>query len=235
MVISLSIDTARDYRILVAEDAIARLENRVKVWNLPYPLNKGLALEKVKQLRSELMKIKYSFLPLDMLLEHEAFRSIESIVRELISMLLPPRGTKIEGDSQRLAVAEIRYSLWVLMGLRARLSLGEENRPEYAVDVVGVEVGYVEKHPRADKLWIAKMGTENYSFTVVTNIHNLRKGEVRGIAILPPTDFFGVISEAMICTDPLPREYKGKRIPLDLVHRAELVNQVEAIVKRLSR
>ncbi len=228
-------DTANDYRILVAEDAINRLENRVKVWNLPYPINKGLAIEKVKKLRSLLMQIKYSFLPLDMLMEFEALRELENVARELISVILPPKGTRIESESQKLAVAELRYSLSILLGLRARIALGEENRPEYAIDIVGVEVGHVEKHPRADKLWIAKVGTERFSFTVVTNIPNVKKGEIRGVAVLPPATFFGIVSEAMFCTDPLPRELKGKRIPSNYLHLSEIVNAVENIVRNLKR
>ncbi len=228
-------DTANDYRILVAEDAVNRIEQRVKVWTLPYPINKGLAIEKVKKLRSLVMQIKYSFLPLDMLLEMDALKELESLSKELISMLLPPKGARIESESQKLAVAELRYSLSILLGLRARLALGEENRPEYAVDIVGVEVGHVEKHPRADRLWIAKVGTERFSFTVVTNIPNVKKGEIRGVAVLPPVSFFGVVSEAMFCTDPLPPEFKGKRIPSSYIHLSEIVNAVEAIVRNVRR
>ncbi len=228
-------DTAHDYRILVAEDAVNRIEKRVKVWNLPYPLNKGLALEKVRALRSAFMRVKYSFLPVDMLLESDALKELESAAQELARLVLPPRGTRIENESHKLAVAELRYSLWTLLGLRSRLALGEESRPEYAVDIIGVEIGSVEKHPRAERLWILKAGTERFSFTVVTNLSNVKKGEIRGVAILPPAVFYGVISEAMICTDPISPELKGKRIPLELIHRAEIINAVEAIVKNVTR
>jgi len=229
------VDTASDYRILVAEDAVNRLENRVRVWSLPYPLNKGLALEMVRRLRSSLMRVKYSYLPLEMLLGFDALKELEEVARELAKVLLPPKGVRVEGEAQKLALAEIRYSLSILLGLRARLALGEENRPEHAVDIVGVEVGFVEKHPRADRLWIAKVGTERFSLTVVTNIPSVRKGEVRGVAILPPTAFFGVVSEAMFCTDPLPPELKGRRIPSKYLHLAEVINAVESIVKRVRR
>ena len=224
-------DTSKDFRILIAEDAVSRLEKRVRVWNLPYPLNKGLAMELVKRARSRVMEIKYSFLPLGMLLESEAIRDLEAIASELAKLLLPPKGVRIESIAHRLAVAEIRYCLWILMGLRGRLGLGEENRAEYALDVVAMEVGSVEKHPRADKLWVLRVGTEKFGLTVVTNVSGIKRGEVRGFAIAPPTEFFGIVSEGMLCTEPLPKELKGKRVPLDMIHhRAELINLVNSII-----
>jgi len=225
-------DTSTDYRILVAEDAVRRIENRVNVWGLPYALNKPLALGAVKRLRSALMSIKYSYLPLDALLEMDQLRILEEASRELAGLILPPKGVKVEGEAHRLAVAELKYSLSVLMCLRSRLLLGEENRPEYAVDVLGVEVAVVERHPSAGGLLVTKAGTESYAFTIVTNIRSLKKGEVRAVAVLPPRVFYGVVSEAMYVSDPLPREYKGKRVPGNLIYLKELVNSVNSIVGR---
>ena len=224
-------DTAHDYRFLVAEEALNRIEQRIKTWSLPYPLNKIQALEIVKSIRSTLMKLKYSFLPVDMLIKMSEFQELEQRTKELASMVLPPKSVKIDTVSQRLIVSELKWALSILLGLRSRVALGEENLPEYAIDIIGVEIGYVEKHPKAKKLWITKAGTESFTFTIVTNIPNIRRGEVRGAAILPPTTFFDVVSEAMFCTDPLDASYKGKRIPRELIHRAEIINVVESIVR----
>lgn len=225
--------TADDYRFLVAEDAINRLENRVKLWGLPYPLNKAAALEQVKKLKSTLMKIKYSYLPYTMLIELEDLKNLEQFARELASILLPPKTLKLDTIATKLAVAEIRYALSILLGLRHRIALGDENNPEFAIDIVGVEVGYVEKHPKAEKLWVTKAGTEQFSLTIVTNIPSIKKGELRGIAILPPIVFFDIVSEAMYCTNPLDKSFKGKRIPSNFVHKAEIINAVEGIVKNV--
>lgn len=222
---------AEDYRFLVAEDAVNRIENKIKVWGLPYPLNKSLALDYVKKLRSTLMKIKYSYLPHNMLISLEDFRVLEQLTRELASTILPPKNTKIETTSARHSVAELRYALSILLGLRSRIALGDDNIPEYAVDIVGVEVGYVEKHPKAEKLLVTRAGTEHFSLTIVTNISAIKKGEIRGVAVLPPVVFFDIVSEAMYCTDPLDRGFKGKRIPSNLIHRAEVINVIEAIIR----
>ncbi|MEM1682958.1 MAG: tRNA-binding protein [Ignisphaera sp.] len=224
---------AEDYRFLVAEDAVNRIENRIKGWSLPYPLNRGHALECVKRVRSLLMKLKYMYLPHTMLINSDELRQLEAQVRELSSFLLPPRNIRIDGVSMKFTVAELRYALSILLGLRARLALGDDNFPEYAVDIVGVEVGFLKKHPKADKLWIARVGTEHFSFTVVTNISDIKKGEIRGIAILPPIIFFEVVSEAMFCSASLDASYKGKRVPVNLINRAEVSNAVKSIVKKL--
>jgi len=226
-------DTGADYRILVAEEALSRIENRLKSWSLPYALNKPKAVEEARRLRSSLMGIKHSYLPLEMLLESEQLRTLEEASRELSRLLLPQRGAKATSEAHRLAVAELKYALSVLMNLRKRLLLGEENRPEFAVDVVGVEVAVVEKHPSAGNLFITKAGTEEYSFTIVTNIKTVKRGEVRAAAVLPPVAFFGVVSEAMYLSDPLPREHKGKRVPSDLIFLKDLVNSVDSIVRGL--
>ncbi len=228
---AVAVDTSRDYRILIAEDALHRLESRVKSWGLPYPLNRGVAESLLSRARSLLMSIKYSYLPLNYLLSSPQLKELAGTARELSKYLLPPPNFRVEGTSSKLAVAEIKYSLLALIGLKARLALGEENLPEYGVDVVGVEVVTVSRHSSADRLWVLKVGTEKFSLTVVTNIPNVKKGEVRAVAILPPKNLYGVISEAMIVSDPIPTEFKGRRPPSDLLHLKELRTVVESIVK----
>ncbi len=225
-------DTSRDYRVLIAEDALRRLESRVRSWGLPYPLNRGVAESLLGKVRSLLMSIKYSYLPLNYLLSSQQLKELALLTKELSKYLLPPPNFRVEGLSAKLAVAEIKYSLLILLGLRGRLALGEENLPEYGVDVVGVEVVTVSKHPGADRLWVLKVGTEKFSLTTVTNLSSVRKGEVRAVAILPPTNLYGVISEAMIVSDPIPKEYKGRRPPSNLIHTKELRAVIESILRK---
>ncbi len=226
-------DTKNDYRVLVAEEAVQRLEKRVKTWGLPYPINKHKALELVHDIRSSLLKIKYSFLPGELLVKSDEIRVLEEKTRELAGLLLPKEPSLPKQARIQLIVGELKYCLWTLLGLRNRFLRGEDNRPEYAVDIIGVEIVSVQKHPKARSLWILKAGTEKYGFTVITNIADVKKGEIRGVVILPPAEFMGVVSEAMIATDPLPLEYKGKPVPYDKVHLSEVRNKVEEIVRSL--
>ena len=139
-------DTARDYRILVAEDALYRLERRVKSWSLPWPLDRRRVQGALGDIRRALLKLKYSFLPVDLLLESSELSVVSGRARELASLLLPRPGYEQPRSlAGKLALAEVRYALSVLVGLPGRLRLGGENRPEYAVDIVGVEVTRVEE------------------------------------------------------------------------------------------
>ncbi len=224
-------DTANDYRILLAEDALSRLDKRVRVWNLSYPIHKGKVLNLLKEANSALQAIKHSYLPLNYLLEYEPLKKLAETGKLLAKELLPPKGVKVDSRS-KLYVAEIRYSLLQLIELKPKLALGEENRPEYAVDIVGVEVASVMKHPQAKNLMVTRAGTSAFGFTIVTNIKDIKKGEVRAAAILPPQEFFGIVSEAMYCSDPLSSEWLGKRPPANLIHAKEVASIVEGIIKR---
>ncbi len=226
-------DTARDYRILVAEDAISRLERRIKNWGLPWPINRRRVLDEVAEIRKSLLKLKYSYLPIDMILGSEELKVIVDNARSIAGEVLPKStAEKPKTVSGRLALAEIRYALSILVGLPLRLKLGEENKPEYAVDVLGVEVTRVEDLTENLKVTRASAGT--VAFTIVTNIKNMRVGEVRAAAILPPVEFHGVISEAMYSSDPIEERYVGKRVPSRLLH-GELASMVIRIVDSVTR
>ncbi len=219
---------ADDFRFLVTEDAISRLENIVKTWGLPYPVYKNEALETLRKLRSSFLKVKYSFLPAKMLVFTEDYRRMEKEAGRLKEMLLPRTPQKLQ-PRQAYRLAEIRYALWILLGLRNRLLLGDENVAEFAVDVVGVEVTSVARHPELEKLYVTRATTGTAVFTIVTNIKDIRVGETRAAALLPPAMFGDVVSEAMYASDPLPEKYRGRRIPLDL-----LSGEVRAWVMRIA-
>ncbi len=225
-------DTSKDYRILMAEDALRRLDRRVRCWNLSYPIHKGRALSIIKELNACLQAVKHSYLPLQYLLKYEPLLRLGELARKLSAEVLPPRGVRVEGRS-KLLLAELKYSLLQLINLKGRLALGEENLPDRAVDIVAVEVVSVMKHPSADRLLVTKAGTERFGLTIVTNILGLKKGEVRAAALLPPQEFFGVVSEAMYCSDPLPKELLGRRPSRDVIHVNEVARVVESVVREL--
>ncbi len=82
-------DTARDYRILVAEDAIARLERRVRNWGLPWPINRRKVMDEIAEIRRNLLKLKYSYLPVDLILESGELKTLVEKARSLAQELLP--------------------------------------------------------------------------------------------------------------------------------------------------
>ncbi len=224
-------DTSKDYRLLLVKDAVERLDRIVRVWSLNYPIRKSKVTELVKKVRGTVDSLLYSYLPLTYLVKHDALSALRELGERLAQELLPPKGAVLDKRT-KFYVAEIRYALLQIINLRPRLLLGEENRPEYAVDIVGVEIASVSKHPSTSKLFITKAGTQKFGLTIVTNIENVRKGEVRAAAILPPREFFGVVSEAMYCSEPIPRDYVGKRPPSTLLDVKAIASVVEAILKQ---
>ncbi|MCD6324369.1 MAG: tRNA-binding protein [Desulfurococcales archaeon] len=225
-----AMDTSKDYRLLLVRDAVSRLERIVRVWNLNYPIHKNVVLQKLREARRFSEEILHSYLPLSYLITYEPVTKLQDLGKELAKLLLPPKGVSVSGKS-KLHVAEIKYCLLQLINLKPKLALGEENKPEYAVDIVGVEIASVTKHPNASKLYVTKAGTAAFGLTIVTNIESVRKGEIRAAAILPPREFFGVISEAMFCSDPLPKEFLGKRPPQNLISSKEVASAVEGIIR----
>lgn len=209
-------DTAHDYRILAAEDAVERLSRRIRQWGMPWPFNKGKALEALENIRKNLLKIKYSYLPAELLLESEELKAVVEEARRLKDLLIPETIPKLD-PGKTLALAEMKYSLLILLGLPQRLRLGEDNHPEYAVDIVGVEVTRVEPLEGSEKLKVTRASAGRAVFTIVTNLQDIRVGQVRAAAILPPAEFMGVVSEAMYSSDPIPSEYVGKRVPRRLL------------------
>ena len=225
-------DTPHDYRLLLVKEAMQRLEKIVSVWNLNYPIHKNKALEIIKNAKKVVDRILFSYLPLEFLINDESLKDLSSLAKDLTKELLPPKGVSLNPKSKEL-VAEIKYCLLQMINLKPKLMLGKENRPEYAVDIVGVEIVSVSKHPKAQRLYVTKAGTTSYSFTIVTNISNIKKGEVRAAAILPPKNFYGVISEAMYCSDTLPKEWIGKRPPSDMIFTKEVAAAVEELAREV--
>ncbi len=206
--------------------AVEVLERRVRQWGLPWPVRRQEALGVISEARKRLLRARYSFLPADMLAVSEDVEWVAGAARRLAGLLIPAQRPRLEGG-QAMAFAEIRWALSVLAGLPSRIRLGDDNRPEWAVDVVGVEVVRVEDLP-GTRLKVTRASAGRAAFTIVTNIQEIKPGQVRAAAILPPAEFSGVISEAMYASDPIDRRYLGKRVPSRL-----LSGEVAAAVRRL--
>ncbi|KSW11386.1 RNA-binding protein [Pyrodictium occultum] len=226
-------DTRSDYRILMAEHALGMLESIIKSKKLPLPVNWKKAQELHAQARSILMQMKYSFMPPTMLARSEEARKLQEISRQLASILLPREWLERAQLDQRArrVMADVKYAIRMLYGLPARLSLGDDNDPLHAVDIECVEVLSVAKHPNADNLYITR-ARGVFTYTVVTNIKDVRKGDLRAVAILPPVELRGQLSEAMYCSrGRIEGCTPGKRPPISEVERGELEKIIYSVLR----
>ena len=228
-------DTRSDYRFIMAEHAVDLLDSLVRGKRIPAPVKWEKAGELVREARGLVKRLRYSFMPPTQLASSEEALRLRELARELASILFPREwAERLRRDERaRKPVAEARYAIRVLYGLPARLARGDENDPLNAVDIECVRVQSVERHPRAERLWVTR-AHGLYPYTIVTNIEGVRRGELRAAAILPPAEFMGVVSEAMYCSDPLPEGAcePGKPAPRDRVDRGAVGVVVEQVARR---
>ena len=168
------------------------------------PIDKAKAQKLLQEMWSELKKLRWSGLPSEMASQMALnLSSKASEMREVLGL---------KGEIKDLLKAQASWALWYIQTLPNRLKLKEEADPGEAVDVFSGEIRSVENHPNADKLKVTRVAIGNLALTVVTNIQDVKEGQVRAVALLPPADLRGVISWGMFCSEPLNVE-PGKPFP----------------------
>ena len=175
------------------------------------------------------MVIKYSFLPNDMLVSSQQFNNFLKDINSLVNELFP----RIEKSEYigNYVVSWIKWIMRTLTGLSSCLLL-KDNFPDYAVDILGVRINSVFSHQNIKNLNVLRVSTSDEGFTVVTNITDVKKGEIRAVAVLPPRIFGDIISEAMICSYPLPEEYYGVRPEREKYNFKEVINMIEKYLSK---
>ncbi|WP_456435127.1 hypothetical protein [Methanopyrus sp.] len=137
----------------------------------------------------------------------EVLRSIESTLQELRYSYLPP-----EDVSERLKDSlpdlkdvvdseepELRWLVEYLEHVDEVFEREIRDESDAVLCVVG-GVGNVREHPDADNLYITVVNTGRFGKrTVVTNLTDVEKGDSMSVALLPPREFSGVVSEGMFC------------------------------------
>ncbi len=181
-------DTASDARILMAERCVRDVEKYIG--NMRDVKKSGI----LKELEAKIMELKYSYGELEDL--KTILEDIKKFCVDIVNILggnewvARLKGMKFSA----LSIAHIKFCLNILYNLENRLKLPP--KPEYAVDIRIGEVESVMKHPNAGKLRICNVNVGKV-VTVVTNIESVKEGEKLAVALLPPAEFFGVVSEGM--------------------------------------
>ncbi|WP_457614198.1 hypothetical protein [Methanopyrus sp.] len=137
----------------------------------------------------------------------EVLESLESTLQELRYSYLPPESVseRLKGllsDLKDVVDTEEPELRWLVEYLEyADEIFGREVKDEAdAVLCVVGEVGSVREHPNADNLYITVVNTGRFGKrTVVTNITDVEEGNSMAVALLPPREFSGVVSEGMFC------------------------------------
>ncbi|MHA2034333.1 MAG: hypothetical protein DRO93_05455 [Candidatus Thorarchaeota archaeon] len=232
-----ALDTAKDPRILVVEDAIGRFGNIVRNRRLKVHLDYGTFANALKSLESTFYEVKYSYAEPGQLAELPATRKmVEEISRmgTTIESAVSSANYRPKTVGERLALSEFRYGVRTVEGLPRRLALPDD--PAFAVDIIAVEVTQVSKVEGSDKLTLCRCTDAARIWTIVTNIQRIKPGTRLPAAVLPPTEMMGVVSEAMFLGgDPLPEDTTLGLLsapPEAALNQAR--GQVMALIKRLA-
>lgn len=189
-------DTAADYRVLVAERIETELAAVSHGNRLRGQFNKGAFEAAVSHLKTEVLSLKYSYGESgDLETSASAKEVVAAATRIEESLGGPQWQVKIKED--RMAAAFVRFALANLKRLPQRFRL-PGNHPENAIDLHVGEVLSAHRHPDADNLIITNVDA-GHAFTIVTNDVSVRSGAGVAVAHLPPTELRGTLSEAMFC------------------------------------
>ncbi len=149
-------------------------------------VNRKALVEALEALESRVQSVRYSYMP-----PSDVVESIEPEAKRLLDLL------------EDVEEPELRWLAEYLEGLLGSFLSAEVEDEADAVPCVAVRVVDVRDHPRADGLKVTVVDAGEFSKrTVVTNLEDVSEGDVMALALLPPREFSGVVSEGMFCGDP---------------------------------
>ncbi|TET12249.1 MAG: hypothetical protein E3J82_04755 [Candidatus Thorarchaeota archaeon] len=192
-------DTARDARVLVLEDALRRLNDVVSARRLKIHVEYGKLIEALKIAGSLLYEVKYSYIDASALAVHEATKSLVAAIddfADVYNAAIESVGFKPKTGKERLALAEIDYALRIVKGIPTRLAEHDED-PAYAIDILAVEVSQAHPVENSKNLLSCRCTDGSRIWHIVTNISDVKPGVKLACGVLPPVEMMNVVSEAM--------------------------------------
>lgn len=201
------LDTAKDARLLVLEDALRRLTEMVGNRKLRLHVDYSRLGTTLQQAGGLIYEVKYSYIPAPNVAELEATQKIVESVADFRSILeeaIKISGYKPATMNETLCLADVFYAFRIAESLIQKLREFNDE-PAYAVDIIAVEVSQAQAVPDSKNLTECRCTDGSRIWKIVTNIQGIKAGSKLACAVLPPVEMMGVISEAMFLGgDPLP-------------------------------
>jgi predicted RNA-binding protein with EMAP domain len=187
----LSITTDNFPPIIIAELALKILRKTftTKLGFRP-SLSKEQLVNTLRSIESSLMVLKYSYLSRNELMVHEDLKIICSNGKKLSEALKPAPSTP---STNYLALSNLNWGILIFQNLGRRMKTGDSNLGS-GVDLKVVHVRNVQRY---DKFLLTRAYDNEKTYTILTNILDLRTNQNVGIAFLPPREIGGKLSEAM--------------------------------------
>ncbi|MHA2154658.1 MAG: hypothetical protein ACXABU_04910 [Candidatus Hodarchaeales archaeon] len=207
---------------------IAELASRVlkKTFATKLGFRPSLSKEKLEStmrtIESSLMVLKYSYLSRNELIEHEDLKIVHSNGKKLSEALIPAASTP---STHPLSLANLNWGIQILQYLARRIKTGDSNLGS-GVDLKVVHVRNVQKY---DKFLLTRAYDNEKTYTILTNILDLRPNRNVGVAFLPPREIGGKLSEAMY----IGSEEREEEAGVFLTPREVDLSEINAILHQL--
>ncbi|MFW9918849.1 MAG: hypothetical protein ACFFED_04570 [Candidatus Thorarchaeota archaeon] len=199
-------DTAKDARVLVLEDALRRLNEIVGNRKLKMHIEYGKLNEILKKAGSFLYEVKYAYQDSKSLASLEATEKLVSSIADFAQLYRTAltSGYKPSTVKEQVAQAEVVYSLRVVESFQKKLRNFDEE-PAFAVDILAVEVSQLAPVKDSTNLTECRCTDGIRIWKIITNISGIKEGTKLACAVLPPVEMMNVLSEAMFLGGtPLP-------------------------------
>ncbi len=201
-------DTAKDARVLVLEDALRRLNEVVVNRKLKMHIEYSKLNELLKTAGSLLYEVKYAYQDSSSLASLEATENLVASIAEFAKMYRAAlsSGYKPGTVKEQVAQAEVAYSLRTVESFQRKLREFDEE-PAFAIDILAVEVSEVSPVKDSSNLSECRCTDGTRIWKIVTNISGVKEGSKLACAVLPPVEMMNVLSEAMFLGgSPLPED-----------------------------
>jgi predicted RNA-binding protein with EMAP domain len=232
-----SLDTAKDARVILLEDAIRRLNEIVGNRKLKFHIEYSKLVEILQQAGSLFYEVKYSYITSEQVADLETLTKIVenfSRFRQLLDNAIKSSGYKPATTKDSLTLAEAYYSFRIIEDVQRKLRTYDEE-PGRAVDILAVEISQAQPIPDSKNLTECRCTDGTRIWKILTNIPNIKVGTKHACAVLPPVEMMNIVSEAMFLGgDPLNGDTKLGRMenpPASAIDQARA--QVLQIMKRM--
>jgi predicted RNA-binding protein with EMAP domain len=192
-------DTAKDARVLVLEDALKRLNEITTNRRVRVHLDYSKLTESLKTAGALLYEVKYSYVEPKALADLDATKKLVAAIGEVgqvYDSAIKSTSYKPKTVKEIEAVSELSYALRIVQGLQRRFrECGDD--AAFATDILAVQVS--EAHPleTSKNLTECRCSDGSRVWHIITNIKGLKPGTKLACAVLPPAEMMGAVSEAM--------------------------------------
>ncbi|MFW9844617.1 MAG: hypothetical protein ACFFEV_08570 [Candidatus Thorarchaeota archaeon] len=204
-------DTAKDARIIVLEDALRRLNEIVNNRKLKFHIEYSKLVEILQQAGSLIYEVKYSYLPAEQVADLEATSKIVSSFagfKQTFHDAIKSTGYSAATTKDALTLAEAYYSFRIIDDFQRKLRVYDDE-PGRAVDLLAVEISQAQSVPNSKNLTECRCTDGSRIWKIVTNLPNVKAGIKLACAVLPPVEMMNIVSEAMFLGGtPLPESTK---------------------------